>query len=198
MKIIFFDHDKEKIENYREILKVINEKEKQKKNFFSFHSNKELELDFINSELNELFELNKIDIIVSPANSYGHMTGGIDTDICKLDHTIQNKVYAKIHQSFYKDMDNEPYIPVGVCEPVKINNNLSIFIAPTMKHPKDVSNTNNTFLAFNSILIYLQSLFYHYPNLIIACPCLGTGIGNMDSKKSAKQILYTFLVHQII
>ena len=67
-----------------------------------------------------------------------------------------------------------------------------------MKHPKDITSTNNIFLAFNAILICLESLSCHKQNLIIACPCLGTGIGNIKPETSAKQILHAFMVHQII
>jgi O-acetyl-ADP-ribose deacetylase (regulator of RNase III) len=197
MKIIFFDLDKEKIDTYQKILKIINEKhaENHKKNFL--HSHDEIKFDFLNEELSELVKSNKIDIIVSPANSYGTMTGGIDSDICKLDPSIQMKVKFNISKSIYLDMDKEPYIPVGLCEPVKITNSLSILIAPTMKHPKDITKTNNIFLAFNSILIYLKHLHNHNKKITVACPCLGTGCGAMNANKSAKQILHSCLIHQI-
>jgi O-acetyl-ADP-ribose deacetylase (regulator of RNase III) len=186
MKIIFFDLCKEKIKIYKKILNIINEK------------NHSIKLEFYNNNLLDLVENIKFNYIVSPANSYGAMTGGIDTDICNLDETIQTKVYNHVKLSPFFDMDNEHYIPVGICEQVKINNLLTILMAPTMKHPKDISDTNNVFLAFNAILITLQSLSYHHHNLVIMCPCLGTGCGNMDAEKSAKQILHAFLVHQII
>lgn len=185
MKIIFFDINKAKIEKYKKILAVIN-------------SNSKIKLEFKNVDLRELIDNKKIDIIVSPANSYGTMTGGIDVDIVKIDSTIQNKVYAKVKESHYLDMDDECYIPVGTCQCVKINHFLSLLVAPTMKHPKDISDTNNVLLAFNSIMIFLENAAYHNSNLSIACPCLGTGCGNMDAEISAKQILAVFRIHQII
>jgi O-acetyl-ADP-ribose deacetylase (regulator of RNase III) len=188
MKIIFFDLNEEKIKKYKHILNHINNK------------NKNINVDFLNCDLKKLVEEKMIDIIISPANSYGAMTGGIDIDICELDNSIQKKVYERVKISHYFDMDNEPYIPVGICEPIKINHNLTLLMAPTMKHPKDISETNNIFLAFNAILICLQSLQYHYHHkkITIACPCLGTGCGNIDAEISAKQIFHAFLVHQLL
>jgi O-acetyl-ADP-ribose deacetylase (regulator of RNase III) len=194
MKIIFFDMDKEKVKSYQKVLNIVNEK--NEKTFF--HHSGEIKLDFVYSELNNLISDHKINIIVSPANSYGHMTGGIDRDICKINDTIKNKVSLHVNKSIYMDMDNKPYVPVGLCEPVKINEHLTILIVPTMKHPKDITGTNNVFLAFNSILIYLKSYYSNHHNTVIACPCLGTGIGNMSADDSAKQILHAFLVHQIV
>jgi O-acetyl-ADP-ribose deacetylase (regulator of RNase III) len=194
MKIIFFDLYEEKIKEYKKVLDIVNNK--NKKTEYSHAGN--IKLDFLCSDLKELINLNKIDIIISPANSYGAMTGGIDVDICEIDPSIQHKVSARVKKSIYLDMDNSPYVPVGICEPIKINNNLTIVMAPTMKHPKDITKTNNVFLAFNAILICLQSLCCHHHNLIIACPCLGTGCGNMNVEDSARQILHAFLVHQIV
>jgi O-acetyl-ADP-ribose deacetylase (regulator of RNase III) len=185
MKIIFFDLCKDKIKKYKQILDILNEQT-------------HIKVEFCNLELRELVDSKKIDIIISPANSYGAMTGGIDIDIVKLDSTIQQKVYAKVKESNYLDMDNECYIPVGTCQQIKVNHSLTLLIAPTMKHPKDISDTNNVLLAFNAIIIFLENAAYHSHNLVIACPCLGTGCGGMDPELSAKQILNTFKIHQII
>lgn len=185
MKIIFFDINKDKIKKYKNILDTINSKSHVK-------------VEFYNAELRELIDNKKIDIIISPANSYGVMTGGIDIDIVKLDSTIQQKVYAKVKESHYLDMDEERYIPVGTCQCIKVNHSLSLLIAPTMKHPKDISESNNVLLAFNAIMIFLENATYHNKNLTIACPCLGTGCGSMDAETSAKQILTVFKIHQII
>jgi O-acetyl-ADP-ribose deacetylase (regulator of RNase III) len=194
MKIIFFDNNKINIDKYENVLDVIN----QNNNINLLHSKNEIKLEFVHSELSYLVCDNKFDIIISPANSYGHMTGGINKDICKIDPFIQDKVSHVISKSIFFDMDNEPFIPVGTCVPVKINKDFSILIAPTMKHPKDITGTNNVFLAFNAILISLKTLSYQNKDLVIACSCLGTGIGGMDPEKSAKQILHAFLIHQII
>jgi O-acetyl-ADP-ribose deacetylase (regulator of RNase III) len=194
MKIIFFDNNKENINKYKNVLDVIN----QKNDINLLHSNNEIKIEFVHSDLSYLVCDNKIDVIISPANSYGHMTGGIDKDICKIDTFIQDKVSHAISKSVFLDMDNEPFIPVGTCVPVKINKDLTILIAPTMKHPKDITGTNNVFLAFNAILINLKIQNYHNKDLVVACSCLGTGIGGMNAEKSAKQILHAFLIHQII
>jgi O-acetyl-ADP-ribose deacetylase (regulator of RNase III) len=198
MKIIFFDIDSNKVKKYKEILDTGNKKRRDTlTEIFGESSDKtKLKLLFYCGNLFDLLERTKIDIIVSPANSYGDMTGGIDTDICKIDSSIQEKVKNEILKSKHTDLDKKPYIPVGKCKLVQINKQYSVMIAPTMTRPKDISNTNNVFLTFNAILLYLINK-YKSDDLVIACPCLGTGCGNMSAEMSAKQILQALQIHKL-
>lgn len=51
------------------------------------------------------------------------------------------------------------------------------------------SDTLNVSLAFHSILEQAFMLSQKGIKLVIACPCLGTGVGQMNPTDSAKQIL---------
>ena len=177
MKFIFFDISKEKITDYKNVLNPLKSK---------------VDMNFICADLlNLITKIKDNIIIVSPANSYGDMTGGIDRDICKINDKIQYLVKKQIEKSKFIDLDNNKLIPVGHCDLVQINNKTSVMIAPTMKRPKDISNTENVFLAFKAMLLYLTNV-QNLQNSVILCPCLGTGCGNMDSKKSAEQVLNAF------
>lgn len=184
VNILFFDLNYDKINEYRNVLTEINcESDKVKLNFY-----------FYNLDLKTIMKkyVNKINGLVSPANSYGVMNGGIDTEIVKLYPNIQKKVFDKIKESTYTDSTNKHYIPVGMCEAVSLSNDLEqvLFICPTMFLPKDINHTSNVKLAFIGLLTKIKSAkLTDCSNITIACPCLGTGIGGMSGIESAKQIL---------
>lgn len=168
-KIIFFDYNKDKISQYQKVLGNIDN------------------TSFINCSLDDLFKKYNVDILVSPANSYGIMTGGIDRDIVKLFPTVEKNVLKKVNESVYNDSSLKKYIPVGKCKHVPLNNNGKILlIAPTMQLPHNIVETNNIELAFSAILKAIKNLD---DCVIVACPCLGTGVGGMSGTESAVQIL---------
>src|SRR5262249_45896548 len=91
----------------------------------------------------------KGDAIVSPANSYGYMDGGID--LAYRNHFglgIQNRLQAylqKVHNGF---------LPVGEAVIIQtMNDRIPLMIAaPTMERPTDVSLTQNAYIAMLAIL----------------------------------------------
>lgn len=166
--IIFFDYNKEKISQYQKVLGNINN------------------TIFINCLLEDLFKKYNVDILVSPANSYGAMTGGIDRDIVKLFPVVEKNVLKKVNESVYSDSSSRKYIPVGKCKHVSLNNGKILLIAPTMQLPQNIVGTDNIELAFSAILEAIKHLD---DCVIVACPCLGTGVGGMSGTESAMQIL---------
>lgn len=128
---------------------------------------------------------NKI-VLVSSANSYGNMKGGIDRDIIKKFPLCEKRVLEAINKCLHYDSSGRPFLPVDECKFVELDNNKNVLInAPTMKFPKNIQGTNNVYLAFKSIYEYVNVLNV---DIIIACPCLGTGIGGMSGTESANQI----------
>jgi O-acetyl-ADP-ribose deacetylase (regulator of RNase III) len=168
--ILFFDYDKSKINKYLDILGGINNT--------SFH----------HGELKNIMMKYNVKGLISPANSYGIMTGGIDKEIVKLYPEVQKNVINKINSLNYKDSIGKKYIPVGSCEIVVLDshNNSLLLIAPTMFLPKNICYTDNVYNAFKAILNKLRNMD---DKLIICCRCLGTGIGGMSPEESATQIL---------
>lgn len=165
-KFLFFDVNTKKINEYEIILKQYTN------------------LCFLNCSLNDLVTDYKFDILVSPANSFGDMTGGIDLAISKKWPNIVKNVLNKVNESKYRDSGDRKYIPVGVCEIVDLDINKYLLIAPTMYLPGNINNSNNIERAFSAIL----EMTKNYKNMIIACPCLGTGIGGLTGTDSALQI----------
>jgi O-acetyl-ADP-ribose deacetylase (regulator of RNase III) len=183
-QLIFFDIKKDFIEQYRFIL-----------------GNKIPNSIFIHDDLESLLQKNKnVNAIVSPANSYGFFNGGIDRTINDILDNIEPIVKEKIEKVGSVDKSGRSYLPIGKCIVIQ-RNNYFLFVSPTMimpsKLPKDTLNVS---LAFYSILEQAFILSQQGIKLTIACPCLGTGVGQMDATDSAKQILgaYNYFCKNII
>lgn len=167
-QFLFFDINKNKINEYKSTLQQFTN------------------TSFLNSSLDDLVTNYKFDILVSPANSFGDMRGGIDEFISKKWPGIDKNVLSKVSESKYVDYSDKKYIPVGHCEIVSldIKTNKYLLIAPTMYLPGNIYGTNNVERAFSAIMKQIEN----YKNVIIACPCLGTGIGGLSGTDSALQI----------
>lgn len=173
-QFIFFDLNKNFIDKYKIIL-----------------NNEIPNSYFIHDNLESLLQKHKfINTIISPANSYGFMNGGIDTVINTILDNVEPLVKQKIIQFGSIDNSGRNYLPVGKCFIVE-KNNYYLFVAPTMTLPSKLpKDTLNISLAFYSILEEAVKLsFQTKTQLVIACPCLGTGVGQMNPIDSAKQIL---------
>jgi O-acetyl-ADP-ribose deacetylase (regulator of RNase III) len=174
--IVFFDFNKETIQGYEKVLKG------KYKNIIFLHYT----LDEI---VDKYYEDNPI-ILVSPANSYGDMNGGIDRDIIKKFPLVKERVLKLVKKSAYSDSGNRPYIPVGVCKFVELDDKSNVLLmAPTMLTPRNIVGTNNVYLAFHSIFKNVKDL---NSDVVVVIPCLGTGIGGLSGEESAKQIARVF------
>lgn len=175
---VFFDYNKDKIEAYSKIL-----------------SGSHNDLVFLNCTLDEILVkyFGNPFILVSPANSYGDMSGGIDRDIVKKFPKCKQAVLDIIKTTGIKDRSGRNHIPVGSCRLIQLdiinNKPRALLIAPTMETPKNIVGTNNVLLTFATIYKSTKNL----SNVtIVAIPCLGTGVGGMNGEESALQILKWF------
>jgi O-acetyl-ADP-ribose deacetylase (regulator of RNase III) len=185
MKIVFFDFDDE----------VINALQKENEKY----NNEKYDIIFENKSLLEIQEKYMTDInsviLVSPANSFGSMRGGIDYYINKyvfpnVEKLVQNEIektdYIYNENCFFdkKQWKNKKYLPVGKSLMIKYNNHY-LAVVPTMEYPKDINNTNNVELAMKSLLEMIKD--YNVDYLLISG--LGSGIGGLDYDIMAKQML---------
>ncbi|TQV71128.1 Appr-1-p processing protein [Aliikangiella marina] len=128
------------------------------------------------------------DAMVSPANSFGYMDGGLDLAIrYELGEKIETIVQNMILDKHYGEL------PVGLAEIVETEHDDWPFLicAPTMRVPKNISNTLNAYLAFRAILTSvikhnLSSSSRKIDSLV--CPGLGTGVGSLPPKRCAQQM----------
>lgn len=122
------------------------------------------------------------DAIVSPANSFGMMTGGLDYKISEffgwdLQERLQSIIKTKYHGELL----------VGQAEIVETNHNKIQYLisAPTMRKPMIIKNTSNVYIAMRAILLLLKT---HTFISKISIPALGVGTGKMSYKKCALQM----------
>jgi O-acetyl-ADP-ribose deacetylase (regulator of RNase III) len=125
------------------------------------------------------------DALVSPANSFGDMGGGVDKVIDDyFEGKAQQVVQQKIRDEWYGEL------PVGVAmivEPIPQKTPV-IICAPTMRIPGNIQGTINVYVAMRAILRTAQKAHL----LHVACPGLGTGVGGMPHEEAARQMNVAF------
>lgn len=127
------------------------------------------------------------DAVVSPANSFGFMDGGIDLAYRRffgLD--LQSRVQAKIQNEFYGEL------PVGQATVVSTGHDAIPYLvaAPTMRVPDRIEDTVNVYLACRAALLVVLAHNHGTSRPInsVRVPALGTGIGAMPLARAAHQM----------
>src|ERR1043165_2956863 len=90
------------------------------------------------------------DALVSPANSFGIMDGGLDAAIRdRLGWDVETAVQQRIVEQHHGEL------PVGSAELVATGHTRWPFlvVAPTMRIPEVVAQTLNSYLAFRAVLL---------------------------------------------
>src|SRR5262249_35252120 len=126
------------------------------------------------------------DAMVSPANSFGIMDGGLDLAIRDaLGFEIQSRVQRAIVERHHGGL------PVGSAELVETGDARwpHLVVAPTMRVPESVAQTVNAYLAFRAALLVARRAGLGS----IVCCGLGTGIGAMEPDRAAVQMRMALL-----
>jgi len=127
------------------------------------------------------------DAMVSPANSFGIMDGGLDLAIrdrlgWEVQHRVQREILARFHGE----------LPVGAAVIVETGQGTWPWLvaAPTMRVPENVAGTLNPYLAFRAALLEVRALNASGAASIrsLLCPGLGTSIGGVDPVRCAVQM----------
>lgn len=124
--------------------------------------------------------------IVSPANSFGFMDGGIDYVYSDFfGWSMQDHLQRKIHEEYDGELLVGQAAIIDIHEtnpdsPIKY-----LISAPTMRTPGVVASTVNAFLAFRAALKAAKAQGINS----ILCPGLATAIGKMPYRQCAAQML---------
>jgi len=136
--------------------------------------------------------------IVSPANSFGQMDGGIDAVLSYMlqkdydSDYIGRKVRKVIADEYYGEQ------PIGTCILIPTENEKFPFLAhaPTMTTPENVVGTLNAYYAFKAVLTSVanhnKKSKHKITSILTTTFC--TGCGEMDLETSLKQMLYAYEV----
>jgi O-acetyl-ADP-ribose deacetylase (regulator of RNase III) len=146
---------------------------------------------FADAEAVEVVEGNLLglgcDGVVSPANSFGDMGGGIDKAIDDFHRgKAQEAVRAAIAEQFLGEL------PVGMALVVDLSTRRFPFVvaAPTMRVPGSVVGTINAYLSMRAALVAVlrHNAAGGRPIRSLAVPGLCTGVGGLHPAEAAGQM----------
>jgi O-acetyl-ADP-ribose deacetylase (regulator of RNase III) len=125
-----------------------------------------------------------VDALVSPANSFGYMNGGVDLAYRNFfGLSIEWRVREMIEQ------ESGGELPVGsaLVAPTGHERITRLIVAPTMKTPRNIRGSGNVYQATKAAL--RSALAATPPIQRLGLPGMGTGTGGMDRFESAEQML---------
>lgn len=152
------------------------------------------DLPFVSVHHGSIFDVSA-DAIISPANSFGFMDGGIDRlYLERYGKGIQDRVQQRIAH------DHAGELLVGSATIVETHD-VSIpylIAAPTMRVPMVLDSSLNSFLAARAVFVLIRDGFFpagiqtgrpiHQHVTSVAIPGLGTGVGRVPPVQCAKQV----------
>ena len=129
----------------------------------------------------------KADAIVSPANSFGFMDGGIDA---VYTYQFGDGLQQRLQVLIEREHGGELPVGMAVIVPTQHPDIPWCISAPTMRIPRDVADTVNAYLAFRAAL---RAVLAHnaagLPRIsTVLCPGLGTAVGHMPVARCARQM----------
>ena len=132
-------------------------------------------------------DLPEFDCMVSAANSFGLMDGGIDAAIIAFfGEQLQKRVQKRILEEYLGEQ------PVGTSFVIETNHPRHPYLAhtPTMRIPMPIGRTDYVYLAMWAMLLAVRKHNREAEHKIhtVACPGLGTGIGTMEFSEAARQM----------
>lgn len=148
---------------------------------------------FSNVEIvNDRFEwLTKYDCLVSPANSFGMMDGGMDAAITSFfGKSLEEKVQRRILDDYLGEQ------PIGTSLIVETGHPNHPFLAhtPTMRVPMNIQGTDIPYVAMWAMLLAVRQHNKNARRQIesVVCPGFGTGIGRVAYKEAARQMALAY------
>ncbi len=125
------------------------------------------------------------DAVVSPANSFGFMDGG-------LDHLLSERFGWDLEKRVKKEIQARPMRELLVGEAMIVPTDDVrvpwLICAPTMRVPMRIKTSVNAYLAMKAILIAAMSHKEEIEIGHVAVPGLGTGVGHLAPEVAAAQM----------
>jgi len=134
------------------------------------------------------------DCIVSAANSFGLMDGGVDLAITNFfGEALQARVQQVIRARYKGEQ------PVGSSFIVETGHPAHPFLAhtPTMRVPMPIVGTDYVYLAMKAMLQAVQDFNAERERIqTLVCPGLGTATGRVPAAEAARQMALAYHYHQ--
>lgn len=148
------------------------------------------EKEYVSTYHGSIFDV-ECDALISPANSFGYMDGGIDMSISQFfGWHVQDRLQEKIQSKHHGEL------LVGMSEIVETSYKQIPYVisAPTMRIPMILKDTINVYLAIRGLLLLVKHGKFEDGTAIkdkvqvIALPGMGTGVGKISPEIFARQM----------
>lgn len=152
------------------------------------------DLNFVEIHQGSILEV-KCDAVVSPANSFGFMDGGIDALYLSY---FTSEIQMNARKQIFEYHNGE--LIVGNADVIETSDDKIPFliIAPTMRVPMILNDTVNPYLAARAVFILISNGTFLSGSLegekvsnyikTVAFPGLGTGVGKVGFNTCANQM----------
>ncbi len=135
--------------------------------------------------------LPEFDCMVSAANSFGLMDGGVDLAITRFFGVqLMERVQAHILDEYLGEQ------PIGTSFIIETRHPGHPFLAhtPTMRVPMSISTTDNVYTAMWAMLLAVRRHNRSSSSKIrsVACPGLGTATGRVPPREAARQMALAY------
>ncbi|MGI4872518.1 MAG: macro domain-containing protein [Janthinobacterium lividum] len=145
------------------------------------------EVEIVNGKFEQVADF---DCMVSAANSFGLMDGGVDLAITNFFGTA---LQTKVQQRILRDYNGEQ--PVGTSFIIETDSKAHPFLAhtPTMRVPMPITNTDNVYLAMKAMLQCVKDFNNSSERIkTVVCPGLGTATGRVPYEEAARQMALAY------
>ena len=140
--------------------------------------------EFVEATRQDIMSI-KAEAIVSPANSFGYMTGGIDLLYKNyFGQKMEDDLRAVLADKYNYELPVGLAVSVPLTEVPPTISYKYLISAPTMRVPVVVKHTLNAFLAAKAALIEADRLGVES----VVIPGLGTGTGDLAAMDCARQV----------
>ncbi|WP_426491618.1 macro domain-containing protein [Hymenobacter sp. 102] len=130
------------------------------------------------------------DCMVSAANSFGLMDGGVDLAITRFfGSELQERVQAHIIKHYTGEQ------PVGTSFIVETGHSRHPYVAhtPTMRVPMPIHATDHVYLAMKALIEAVTAFNTPQERIrVVVCPGLGTATGRMPVEEAARQMALAY------
>jgi O-acetyl-ADP-ribose deacetylase (regulator of RNase III) len=150
-----------------------------------------ISFDYKSSRIESINDL-QYDILISPANSFGELKGGIDMAYYKL--LGREKLADRVSKYIRNYADGEIHIgdfgivPIGEADQTQTY----LVLCPTMVVPMTLpADSRNAYYYMRAVLKAIRKLsntIYSGKNMSVLCPLPCVGVGGMNHKLAAKQM----------
>lgn len=131
----------------------------------------------------------KADAVVSPANSFGFMDGG-------LDHALSERFGWGLQEQLQRAIRERPLRELLVGEALVLPTGDPdvpwLISAPTMRVPMRLRQSVNAYLAMKAVVAAASGHAGSPPIRSLAVPGLGTGVGGLSAATAARQMWAAF------